>query len=85
MRYRQLWDQPLCQMCQEAGHIVAATVVDHKQTHKGDPELFWNKNNLQSLCKVHHDVSKQRDEVRGYVGGADTNGNPINPGHHWNV
>jgi 5-methylcytosine-specific restriction protein A len=72
-------------MCREAGRIVAATVVDHKQPHKGDPELFWDGNNLQSLCRDHHDVSKQRDEVRGFIAGSDMSGQPIDPGHHWNA
>jgi 5-methylcytosine-specific restriction protein A len=85
LRSRQLWDEPLCQMCQEAGRIVAATVVDHIKPHKGDPELFWNRQNLQSLCKAHHDVSKQRDEVRGFIAGADATGHPIDPSHHWNA
>jgi 5-methylcytosine-specific restriction protein A len=72
-------------MCREAGRIEAATVVDHKQPHKGKPELFWDRHNLQSLCKAHHDVSKQRDEVRGYIGGATVAGLPLDPAHHWNA
>jgi 5-methylcytosine-specific restriction protein A len=72
-------------MCQEAGRIVAATVVDHKQPHKGDPELFWARDNLQSLCRDHHDVSKQRDEARGFIAGSDMSGHPIDPSHHWNT
>jgi 5-methylcytosine-specific restriction protein A len=72
-------------MCQEAGRIVAATVVDHKQPHKGNPVLFWDRGNLQSLCRDHHDVSKQRDEARGFIGGAAVDGLPLDPAHHWNA
>jgi 5-methylcytosine-specific restriction protein A len=72
-------------MCRDAGRIVAATVVDHRQPHKGEPELFWDRHNLQSLCKAHHDVSKQRDETRGFVGGATVAGLPLDPSHHWNA
>jgi 5-methylcytosine-specific restriction protein A len=72
-------------MCREAGRIEAATVVDHKQPHKGKPELFWDRHNLQSLCKAHHDVSKQRDENRGFIGGATVAGLPLDPSHHWNA
>jgi 5-methylcytosine-specific restriction enzyme A len=85
LRSRQLWDEPLCEMCREAGRIEAATVVDHKQPHKGEPELFWDRHNLQSLCRAHHDVSKQRDENRGFIGGATVAGLPLDPAHHWNA
>jgi 5-methylcytosine-specific restriction protein A len=32
-----------------------AEVVDHIKPHKGDMTLFWDENNWQSLCKMHHD------------------------------
>jgi len=64
---------------------MAATVVDHRTPHDGDPTLFWDPANLQSLCQAHHDTSKQRDEHRGYIGGSTPDGLPIDPNHHWNV
>ena len=54
-----LKENPLCVYCKDEGNIVAAEVVDHINPHKGDVNLFWNKNNLQALCKVHHDRTKQ--------------------------
>jgi hypothetical protein len=42
--------------------VTAATVVDHIEGHQGDHERFWNPDNWQSLCKRHHDSTKQRDE-----------------------
>jgi hypothetical protein len=88
---------PLCVMCQEQGRVVAATVVDHKVRHglraalAGCDEvliaqarrLFWDSDNWQSLCKVHHDSTKQRSEKRGHEIGCGTNGIPLDPGHHW--
>lgn len=49
-------------MCREQGLITAATVVDHKIPHKGDYVLFWDSTNWQSLCKLHHDSTKQAAE-----------------------
>lgn len=58
-----LKNNPLCKMCKEQGHITQAVVVDHIKPHKGDSKLFWDtKNNWQSLCKLHHDSTKQKIE-----------------------
>ena len=46
---------PLCVKCLEEGRVVAAIIVDHIISAKGNPELFWDRNNWQSLCKSHHD------------------------------
>ncbi|WP_311270504.1 HNH endonuclease signature motif containing protein [Sphingobium sp. WCS2017Hpa-17] len=37
-------------------------VADHKIKHRGDIRLFWDENNLQTLCKPCHDGAKQRAE-----------------------
>jgi 5-methylcytosine-specific restriction endonuclease McrA len=83
LRAAQLTAQPLCEMCKKAGRDEVATVVDHKKAHKGDEKLFFDRKNLQSLCKTHHDAAKQREEHRGVVSGCDENGFPLDPGHHW--
>lgn len=46
---------PLCAECQRHGHNTEAIVVDHIIPHKGNPELFWNPDNWQSMCKACHD------------------------------
>jgi 5-methylcytosine-specific restriction protein A len=46
---------PLCVQCMKKRRIVAATVTDHIVPHKGDPALFWDPNNWQSMCKSCHD------------------------------
>lgn len=38
-------------------------VCDHVKPHRGDLALFWNEENLQTLCKPCHDNAKQRDEA----------------------
>jgi 5-methylcytosine-specific restriction enzyme A len=72
-------------MCMDAGRLTPASVVDHIRPHRGDLGLFWDRHNWQSLCKVHHDSSKQRAEARGVgaVGCAES-GEPLDAGHHWN-
>jgi len=52
-----------CQMC---GHVEGDTsqlVCDHRNAHRGDPVLFWDPLNLQTLCKSPcHDKHKQQQE-----------------------
>lgn len=61
-RKRFLRKNPLCVFCKQRGKIVAATVVDHIEPHKGDMKLFWNKSNWQGLCKTCHNSIKKRIE-----------------------
>ena len=79
-RSRQLRKQPLCEMCLKARRTTVATVADHVIEHKGDETLFW-EGELQSLCKPHHDSSKQREERRGFSGEVDADGWPTDPRH----
>lgn len=51
-------------MCEAEGLITAARVCDHVVPHRGDVDLFWN-GERQSLCKTHHDRTKQREERAG--------------------
>jgi 5-methylcytosine-specific restriction protein A len=44
------------------GRATAATIVDHARPHRGDSRLFFDPENLVSLCKPHHDTTKQRQE-----------------------
>ena len=58
LRERFLMRHPLCKFCEQEGFIEVATVVDHIKPHKGDLDLFWSEDNLQPLCKPHHDSTK---------------------------
>lgn len=37
-------------------------VADHITAHRGDEKLFWERSNLQTLCKECHDRVKQSEE-----------------------
>ncbi|MEX0304313.1 MAG: HNH endonuclease [Leisingera sp.] len=40
-------------------------IADHKIPHKGDPDLFWDPENVWSVSKRYHDREKQRLERSG--------------------
>lgn len=84
LRKLHLYMQPQCIFCIKQGLTTEAKIVDHIRPHKGDADLFYDSTNLQSLCKLHHDSSKQRHERTGVEPGADINGYPIDTKHHWN-
>ena len=76
--------QSRCELCRKAGRITPATIVDHIKPHRGDIELFYNMDNLQAICKWHHDAHKQSLEKGGagrYEIGAD--GMPLDIEHEW--
>lgn len=60
LRARRLATEPLCRMC--LPQLVEATVADHIHPHRGDLVLFFEFDNTQSLCKHHHDSTKQAQE-----------------------
>jgi len=86
LRAECLYVTPWCVLCAQRDIYTPATVVDHIKPHKGDEALFFNFDNLQSLCKACHDRHKQRAEKRkdGLIQGADATGTPTDPNHHWN-
>jgi len=66
---RDLWT------CQQTGVLLRgkwpsddAPVVDHIKPHRGDPDLFWDPDNLQSVSRKWHDTVKRSIE-RGGDGG----------------
>jgi 5-methylcytosine-specific restriction protein A len=65
LRLAQLHDRPLCERCEAKGFIIAATVVNHRKPHKGDPTLFAAPTNLESTCKPCHDGPIQSEETSG--------------------
>lgn len=61
-------------ICQQTGVLLVgrhpapdSPVVDHIVPHRGDPELFWDERNLQTVSKAYHDSEKQSLEARGRV------------------
>ncbi len=69
----------------ELGQVVAATVADHVRPHRGDLDLFLNRDNLQSLCKPCHDSHKKAQEFNpdGILRGAGLTGRPLDLAHPW--
>lgn len=61
LRRDHLRREPLCAMCLDEGTCTAATVCDHIEPHRGDPDKFWS-GPFQSLCQSHHSSDKQRIE-----------------------
>ncbi|TXC73954.1 HNH endonuclease [Sphingorhabdus soli] len=63
LRWRALIrDAFTCQMC---GHVGPSPemVADHRRPHKGDERLFFDEENVWTLCKTPcHDSVKQREE-----------------------
>jgi 5-methylcytosine-specific restriction protein A len=49
-------EHPLCKVCELAGRIEPARVVDHVIPHRGDYALFWDEDNWQGLCFKHHSM-----------------------------
>lgn len=45
---------PLCVDCRDESRFTPATVVDHVEPHKGNQKLFWDRDNWQGLCEMHH-------------------------------
>ncbi len=52
-------------MCVIEGCNQAATECDHIVDHKGDWDKFYDPNNLQSLCKQHHNEKTGREYIFG--------------------
>lgn len=49
-----LLEEPYCPDCRDDGRRVLTTDADHIVPHRGDPLLFWNRQNLQAKCHAHH-------------------------------
>lgn len=81
LRAQVLAAHPLCVSCQRGGRIVPATVVNHIVPHRGDVNLFFDRNNLEGVCKPCHDGPIQSAERRGYSGEIGPDGWPVDPKH----
>lgn len=60
MRRRVFTDQAWqCALCRR---VVLSLDVDHIVKHDGDPARFWDRANLQGLCKPCHSSKTKRGE-----------------------
>lgn len=74
-----LSEEPFCRFCKAEGKLIPADVVDHIIPHKGDMGLFMDIDNLQSVCKSHHDSVKQKMEHGVLIIQYGPNGFPLPP------
>jgi 5-methylcytosine-specific restriction enzyme A len=73
-----LQEHPFCKRCLARGKTVPAVVVDHIQPHCDDPELFWDRDNWQGLCKSDHD-QKTATEDGGFGRPKQRAGSSVSP------
>ena len=56
--YNGAWEKARASFLKAHPHCVAcgapATVVDHRQPHKGDRKLFWDRSNWAPMCASCH-------------------------------
>jgi len=60
LRLEVLQDEPFCRSCRAAGRKVLTVDIDHIRKHAGDEKLFWDRMNLQGLCKRCHTIKTAR-------------------------
>lgn len=55
--------------CQRTGQVLGgkypapdSPTVNHKKPHRGNPILFWDPDNLETVSKAEHDAAIQREE-----------------------
>jgi len=47
--------------------------------------LFWDESNWQPLCASCHSGIKRIQDHNGFSQAAGIDGQPIDPGHPWNI
>lgn len=80
LRASVLMEEPLCRMCAAQGLTVVATDVDHIDNNPANNE----RSNLASLCHECHSRKTARDMGGNVRMGCATDGQPLDPHHHWN-
>lgn len=77
-----LRDLYTCQRA-ECGRLIGDTsqlVADHKEPHRGDAVLFWEEDNIQTLCAPCHNRFKQSQERADRIGGLPSGSRHASPG-----
>lgn len=95
VRAEVLRDHPFCQTCAARGRRSLATVVDHIRGHGyGWEARFFDRSNLQAVCKTCHDRKTSYEVQLGGWNrkvelakerGCDEDGEPVAEDHPWNA
>lgn len=72
------------ELCIGRGQQPNAPVANHKVPHKGDRNLFFSLDNIETVTKAAHDGLIQREEKSGSLVGTGLDGRPSDPMHPWN-
>ena len=65
LRAHHLRANPYCVQCMELGITESEHLaVDHITEHKGNLKLFWDPDNLQTLCRFHNSQKAGRSKGR---------------------
>lgn len=83
MRAERLRIEPVCRYCRQIGLVTPADTVDHIRPHRGDINLAFDADNLQSCCAPCHDRHAQAKDRGEAVAGCDASGYPLDPTHVW--
>lgn len=51
-----------CQMCGRLEHDTSKLVADHKEPHRGREAMFWDEENIRTVCQSCHSGAKQKEE-----------------------
>jgi len=84
LRALVLNEEPLCRLCERQGKTTAADTVDHIKEHKGNVALFYDRDNLQPLCRPCHSGVKRVADRHGYSQACGVDGMPLDPNHPFN-
>jgi 5-methylcytosine-specific restriction enzyme A len=60
LRALKLQINPLCEICQKAGKLVAATTVHHDIERLARPDLAYDLDNLVSCCSPCHSIEHNK-------------------------
>lgn len=63
------------------GCRTVATEIDHIKPHRGDRKLFFDRSNLQPMCRSCHSRKTAREVLSDPRKGADEQGMPLDPNH----
>lgn len=83
LRKKVLWEEKQCRRCEKRGVFSVPDTVNHIKPHRGDPVLFFDRENLEAVCAQCHGGLIQREEKSGHKIGCDLEGIPIDEEHPW--